>query len=735
MKSIFALAAVAVSLAASAGREPPSLLVDVDFFDTVSGVRPYCGSNWIDRFFADCKSNGVKSVTWRSVCQIANFPSKLNHEWATLHLVPSAADERRFDGAFAAKVGVGPQPKGRAFGGIRQKIEPKGCQSYMMRAMVSSDALPSGAFIAAIDAESGKVLARSEEVRSYGMTRREIRFSTDRPFYAGAFSAGAEGTHVFVVDNMSLRPVDSPDTELFMNGDMESVDELMEPANWQQDGTRFVTLNGDVSIYPFETRKKMFPNIASYQILDRRTGLADTRILRASEDGDSLALAGKAAKKYGIGLYVWFDPFDDGRRCLPPVKVWTSRFHEEHPEFRCQNKEGRTRWGLLCFACPEVRAYKTAVVRELLSYEGVTGIALKTHYQHNTLWGMSQAVLGDCIYHPAILERYDARWGKPADGSYNHFRLRRLHGEAVMEWLAEMRPVFKEAGARLCMFQAPTDFLDGNGTSRWYLPPEEIIRRRLCDDFLIEPRWRDGDHLKHFQNAHSVKRLINACRESGVRVGFDFYYTAVCRNWDVKARREEMVRQLAGLAKEDVDFLGIYEERNMAGDWPYVRRAADAIAKLPPRAATVPYETAPKSVISLETCRDAMFVSAAGEKLAAEYLLTDVGERDGVCVHGGGTSVLTVNFLNPLSLEEVNVYSGHITWKDKCSAEDFTLEGFSGGAWKALGAVKDGNTLKAKDVLTPNTMRFERQTLEAIRISFTRGINPKYLVVRAITGR
>ena len=40
--------------------------------------------------------------------------------------------------------------------------------------------------------------------------------------------------------------------------------------------------------------------------------------MRAAEDGNSLALAGQAAKKYGIELYAWYDPFDDGRKCLPP---------------------------------------------------------------------------------------------------------------------------------------------------------------------------------------------------------------------------------------------------------------------------------------------------------------------------------------------------------------------------------------------------------------------------------
>ena len=58
---------------------PPKLQIDVDFFDNLAVVKPYCGSNWIDRFFADCKAHGVKRVTWRCFAQIANYPTELNY--------------------------------------------------------------------------------------------------------------------------------------------------------------------------------------------------------------------------------------------------------------------------------------------------------------------------------------------------------------------------------------------------------------------------------------------------------------------------------------------------------------------------------------------------------------------------------------------------------------------------------------------------------------------------------
>ena len=49
---------------ALAREAPPKLQIDVDFFDNLETVRPYCGSNWIDRSFAECQAHGVKRVTW-----------------------------------------------------------------------------------------------------------------------------------------------------------------------------------------------------------------------------------------------------------------------------------------------------------------------------------------------------------------------------------------------------------------------------------------------------------------------------------------------------------------------------------------------------------------------------------------------------------------------------------------------------------------------------------------------
>ena len=733
-KHLILLVAVTMFTDGLLAREaPPKLLIDVDFFDNLETVRPYCGSNWIDRFFANCKAHGVKRVTWRCFAQIANYPTALNYTMDAVQTIRSAADERRFAGAFAAKVGVGRLPSGKAFGGIRQRVTPKGRHTFLFRGLVSSDALPSGAFLAALDAASGAVLAKGEEVRSFDMRRTEIRFAADRPFDVGVFSAGADGIHVFVVDALSLRALDAPDEELLVNGGMEEIDAFLEPAGWTQDGTCFVTLNGDVMAVPEKERKARFPNIQGFNILNHPYRERTERIVRAAEDGNSLALAGKAAKKYGVELYAWYDPFDDGRKCLPPVKVWADKFMEAHPEFRCTDKDGRARWGLLCFACPEVRAHKAAVVRELLAVEGVTGVALKTHYQHNLLWGWDSKVQTDCLYHPAVLERYHSRWGKPQDGAYSAFRLRQLHGEAVMEWLRELRPLFAASGKRLCMFQAPGVFLDRTNTCGWYLPPEKIVREKLCDDFLIEPRW-GGDHVKRFAESAAVNRLVAACRAAGVGVGFDFYYASVGRGPAIKDRGAFLVEQVTGLGREDVDYIGLYEEICLHNVWPQIGQAAKALTGAPPPTIRTGIPSAADGKLSLASCRDVTLDDGRGGVGSAVELVSGEDAWDGLYMSPTNAQA-TILFNQPMELSEVLLYSGHLSWVNKCPVEDCTVEGLRGGAWHSLGALTNANVLKGNNQEVPNACRFAQQTLEGLRVTVTRGGHPTCLVLRAIQGR
>jgi uncharacterized lipoprotein YddW (UPF0748 family) len=75
----------------------------------------------------------------------------------------------------------------------------------------------------------------------------------------------------------------------------------------------------------------------------------------------------KAAMEYGhqIGLEVhaWLSINEDDH-----AYGWRSRFSREHPQLRWVRRDGRPYNSQLSFASPEVRAYKLALLREILAY-------------------------------------------------------------------------------------------------------------------------------------------------------------------------------------------------------------------------------------------------------------------------------------------------------------------------------------------------------------------------------
>jgi hypothetical protein len=95
----------------------------------------------------------------------------------------------------------------------------------------------------------------------------------------------------------------------------------------------------------------------------------------------------------------------------------------------------------------------------------------------------------------------------------------------------------------------------------------------------------------------------------------------------------------------------------------------------------------------------------------------------------------TILFNRPMELSEVMLYSGHLSWVNKCPVEDCAVEGLAGGTWRRLGALANANALKGNDQSVPNVCRFPRQELEGFRVTVTRGGHPTCLVLRAIQGR
>ena len=119
---------------------------------------------------------------------------------------------------------------------------------------------------------------------------------------------------------------------------------------------------------------------------------------------------------------------------------------------------------------------------------------------------------------------------------------------------------------------------------------------------------------------------------------------------------------------------------------------------------------------------------------SADELVSGEDMWDGIYSSPTNTQV-TVLFEKRVELSEVLLYSGHLSWMNKCPIEDCAVEGLAGGTWRRLGTLANANALKGNDQSVPNVCRFARQELEGLRVTVTRGGHPTCLVIRAIQGR
>jgi hypothetical protein len=79
---------------------------------------------------------------------------------------------------------------------------------------------------------------------------------------------------------------------------------------------------------------------------------------------DTLASAIDYGHKIGLKIYAWASINEDDHGW-----GWPSEFTKAHPEYRWTRRDGRTYHSQLSFAFPQVRAYKLALVEELLAYD------------------------------------------------------------------------------------------------------------------------------------------------------------------------------------------------------------------------------------------------------------------------------------------------------------------------------------------------------------------------------
>lgn len=724
----FCCLGTAMAAEAKSSTIAPEVVVDVDFYDHMTVAKHWYGLDFygpkeIEDIFRNCKESGVSTVNWRAYCQIANYPSKINYTISDLERIRSSPDSRRSQGAFSARVGVGKA----SVGGICQFVDVKGKSQYVFTGDISSE--KPGAYLAILDPLSKKIICASEIIKNNSaFGNAKLEFEHNGPFNAAVLANGGDGTCVFIADNLSLK--DEAGKELLKNGDME-VPDMLQPLHWKQLNALFLFTNGDYRAATADIRRRYLPNADTwFEILDKP--YAADLYQKTMNSCDTLAEAVKCARKYGIKIYAWIDPIDDGRVVLPPLSAWSSRFLEEHPEFRLVNKDGRTRWGMLCFGYPEVRKYKTDIVKELLEY-GVDGITLKMNYQHNQVWDGNTYDYQSFLFNDVALEEYARTYGTPSGGDYDVRLLQSIYGDFFIQWLRELRPVILKSGKRLCLFKQPSKSLD-QPSSGWKVDPVKIVNERLIDDLMLEPRM-NKTYKGQFSAYDSVSGYSEACSRNNVKIGYDFHLNGMVEfNSNIKDKGSYMKEQLFYIAEEPVDFVGIYEciYIDKLKLWPYIKDFNAVIMSSEFKRK----ESSSKGILEDKMKgRKNLAAYAAGARAtlirandkvidANDMIDGDISDSSAFGIDGMPFEIV-ISFPAATAVHSFRIFHGMVSYAQnpsgECGIKSLSVEGFSDGRWLPL-CDKSSETPRLnpdKDGFFSYNISVDLKSLSITKIKFT----------------
>lgn len=701
------------------------LMVDMDVFDNLGQPGLYdvdvYGPDQIEAFFSNCKAAGVKKVYWRAQSQIASYPSRLNYSGADLETIRSKPDARHRGGGLAAKVGVAEEG-----GGIFQDVDTKQGRRYRYSAWVSGST-NSAVSLRVFDRETGQLIAESAVASMQDASFQElaVRFLAKGPVRVGVVSiAKSVEMDVFVVDDVSLASGNG--RNLIENGGMEDVFMLV-PKAWDAASANFLVLNGDVYSLSEEERKRIFPKAAYWMGLNDHFGKTQRNFKAALELYDPLAIAVREAHRHGIKLYAWFDPLDDGRRFLPPIDGWwVSRFHEDHPRFRLVDATGVRRWGQLCFGYPEVRAYKTAVVEELLGY-GVDGIYIKTGWQHNFIWDGEKYDYSQFVYNDVALAEYEQRWGKSSDREYDLEKLKMVHGDFFAKWLWEASQVIHAAGKQLAFSMRHGNTLEQTLGS-WNLDWRRLIEGKVIDEFMVEPRFfneRDDANKKYLETLDRQFGYASLCRKHGVKFGYDYYLTALMRKMHTDPQ-DVFVPQILSLAESSADFVGIYEAMHIDqhGCWPAMERIGKELSTLSSKKGASDSPAEEDALESRENLLKAEGTTAVVhgrdfKRNAPEILDGNVGDTGSIAIPGVPFGI-EIDLPRPVAVRSIRIFPGNIACANnpsgECGIKGFRVQGkVESGEWVDLcDPVRDLPRMRDTDALTEYDF-FHEQELAADR--------------------
>jgi hypothetical protein len=154
---------------------------------------------------------------------------------------------------------------------------------------------------------------------------------------------------------------------------------------------------------------------------------------------DPLRVAVEERRRWGLRLFGWMRTNNYSGNAV-------ARFYLEHPEWREARADGRAA-PQLCFAVPEVRAHKIAILQEAVAY-GLDGLLIDT-LRHPPMVG----------YHPLVAGAYRTRYGQDpprrgdpedagadADADADAARWHRFRARYFTRFLRELRHALAGAG-------------------------------------------------------------------------------------------------------------------------------------------------------------------------------------------------------------------------------------------------------------------------------------------------
>lgn len=253
---------------------------------------------------------------------------------------------------------------------------------------------------------------------------------------------------------------------------------------------------------------------------------------------DPLAETIKAAQGRDVEVFGYLTLFDEGS---PPSVLyggstpfaWQSRFTIEHPEYLvCDRAGDKRQYGVMEYACPEVRKYKLDQILWFVDKYDLDGmyICTRTHSQpaeHADQFGFSEPVA------QAYRERYgvDIR-----QAEFDLEKWRRLRGEFLTGFLRELRGEMSKRGKQIALAVPRGDYI-GPPYGNLHLDWRTWAREKLMDDLVpgvISGSWhypkertdRELGYLCSQEAGFGMEALgddplraySEACRESGVRL-------------------------------------------------------------------------------------------------------------------------------------------------------------------------------------------------------------------------